>query len=83
MTDLGRFGMLGKEGVYALLCDSTNVERQGYTPSESVVSESLDRHFKGCKNRIIVTTFASNMHRIQAVFNIAHRHGLKVATELD
>ena len=79
MTDLGRFGMLGKEGVYALLCDSTNVERQGYTPSESVVSESLDRHFKGCKNRIIVTTFASNMHRIQAVFNIAHRHGRKVA----
>ena len=79
ITDLGRFGMLGKEGVYALLCDSTNVERQGYTPSESVVSESLDRHFKGCKNRIIVTTFASNMHRIQAVFNIAHRHGRKVA----
>ena len=96
MIDLARFGALGKEGVLALLCDSTNVERQGYTPSESVVSESLDRHFKGCKNRIIVTTFASNMHRIQAVFNIAHRHGrkvavtgrsmeniLKVATELD
>ena len=43
------------------------------------MSESLDRHFKGCKNRIIVTTFASNMHRIQAVFNIAHCHGRKVA----
>ena len=79
MTDLGRFGMLGKEGVYALLMDSTNVERQGYTPSESIVAEGLDRHFKGCKNRIIVTTFASNMHRIQAVLAIANRHGRKVA----
>ena len=79
MTDLGRFGVLGKEGVYALLMDSTNVERQGYTPSESIVAEGLDRHFKGCKNRIIVTTFASNMHRIQAVLAIAHRHGRKVA----
>lgn len=79
MTDLGRFGVLGKEGVYALLMDSTNVERLGYTPSESIVAEGLDRHFKGCKNRIIVTTFASNMHRIQAVLAIAHRHGRKVA----
>ena len=79
MIDLGRFGTLGKEGVYALLCDSTNVERQGYTPSESMVADSLDRHFKGCKNRIIVTTFASNMHRIQAVLSIAHRYGRKVA----
>lgn len=79
MTDLGRLGALGKEGVYALLMDSTNVERQGYTPSESIVAEGLDRHFKGCKNRIIVTTFASNMHRIQAVLAIAHRHGRKVA----
>ena len=79
MTDLGRFGTLGKEGVYALLMDSTNVERQGYTPSETTVAEGLDRHFKGCKNRIIVTTFASNMHRIQAVLSIAHRNGRKVA----
>ena len=79
MTDLGRFGTLGKEGVYALLMDSTNVERQGYTPSESIVAEGLDRHFKGCRNRIIVTTFASNMHRIQAVLAIAHRYGRKVA----
>ncbi len=79
MTDLGRFGMLGKEGVYALLADSTNVERQGYTPSESIVTESLDRHFKGCKSRIIVTTFASNMYRIQSVLQTAHRYGRKVA----
>ncbi len=79
MTDLGRFGMLGKEGVYALLADSTNVERQGYTPSESLVAEGLDRHFKGCRNRIIVTTFASNMYRIQSVLQTAHRYGRKVA----
>ncbi|MBR4308906.1 MAG: ribonuclease J [Oscillospiraceae bacterium] len=79
MTDLGRFGALGKEGVYALLADSTNVERPGYTPSESVVAESLDRQFKGCKNRIIVTTFASNMYRIQSVLATAHRYGRKVA----
>jgi len=79
MTDLGRFGTLGKEGVYALLADSTNVERQGYTPSESIVAEGLDRHFKDCKNRIIVTTFASNMYRIQSVLSTAHRYGRKVA----
>lgn len=96
MMDLGRLGVLGKEGVLALLCDSTNVERTGYTPSEQVVAEGLDRHFKNCNERIIVTTFASNMHRVQAVLQTAHRYGrkvavtgrsmenmLKVATELD
>lgn len=79
MMDLGRLGQLGNEGVLALLCDSTNVERPGYTPSESIVTESLDRQFKGCDQRIIVTTFASNMHRIQSVLQIAHRYGRKVA----
>ncbi len=79
MTDLGRFGLLGKEGVYALMADSTNVERPGYTPSESVVAESLDRQFKNCKSRIIVTTFASNMYRIQSVLATAARYGRKVA----
>ncbi len=79
ITDLGRFAALGNEGVYALLADSTNVERQGYTPSESVVAEGLDRNFKDCKNRIIVTTFASNMYRIQSVLATAHRYGRKVA----
>ena len=59
MMDLGRLGVLGKEGVLALLCDSTNVERTGYTPSEQVVAEGLDRQFKNCSERIIVTTFAS------------------------
>ncbi len=79
MIDLARLGELGNQGVLALLCDSTNVERAGYTPSENVVAESLDRQFKDCKERIVVTTFASNMHRIQAVLNTAHRHGRKVA----
>ena len=79
MTDLARIGQLGKEGVLALLCDSTNVERPGYTPSESSVIDSLDRQFKGCDKRIIITTFASNMYRIQAILEIARRHGRKVA----
>ena len=79
MTDLARIGELGNEGVLALLADSTNVERQGYTPSENVVAESLDRQFKNCDERIIVTTFASNMHRIQSIITTAHRYGRKVA----
>ena len=79
MTDLARLGELGNKGVLALLCDSTNVERQGYTPSETVVAEGLDRQFKNCDQRIIVTTFASNMHRLQAILNTAQRHGRKVA----
>jgi len=79
MTDLTRFGQLGNEGVLALMCDSTNVERPGYTPSENVVAEGLDRQFKNCDSRIIVTTFASNMHRIQAVLATAQRYGRKVA----
>ena len=79
MTNLARLGELGNEGVLALLCDSTNVERAGYTPSENIVAESLDRQFKNCDQRIIVTTFASNMHRIQAVIATAKRYGRKVA----
>ncbi|MBR2309668.1 MAG: ribonuclease J [Oscillospiraceae bacterium] len=79
MIDLARFGELGNQGILALLCDSTNVERAGYTPSESIVAESLDRQFKNCDQRIVVTTFASNMHRIQAVLATAHRYGRKVA----
>ena len=79
MIDLARLGELGNEGVLALLADSTNVERAGYTPSENIVAEGLERQFKNCDQRIIVTTFASNMHRLQSVLNIAHRHGRKVA----
>ncbi len=79
MMDLARLGQLGNDGVLALLADSTNVERAGYTPSENTVTENLDRQFKNCDSRIIITTFASNMHRIQAVLATAHRHGRKVA----
>ena len=79
MINLARFGELGNQGVLALLCDSTNAERQGYTPSENTVAEGLDRQFKNCDQRIVVTTFASNMHRIQAVLSTAHRYGRKVA----
>ena len=79
MIDLARFGQLGNDGVLALMADSTNVERQGYTPSEHLVAESLDRQFKNCDQRNIVTTFASNMHRIAAVLATAERYGRKVA----
>ncbi|MBQ7254738.1 MAG: ribonuclease J [Oscillospiraceae bacterium] len=79
MTDLGRFGQLGKDGVLAFLCDSTNVENPGYSASESLVAEGFDRQFKGCSQRIIVTTFASNAYRLQSLLNVAHRYGRKVA----
>ncbi len=79
MMDLARLGELGNQGVLALLADSTNVERSGHSPSENTVAEGLDRQFKNCDQRIIVTTFASNMYRIQAVLNTAQRYGRKVA----
>ena len=79
MMDLARLGELGNHGVLALLCDSTNVEREGHSPSENIVAEGLDRQFKNCDQRIIITTFASNMHRIQSVLATAHRYGRKVA----
>jgi len=79
MMDLARLGELGNQGVLALMADSTNVERGGYTPSENIVAEGLDRQFRNCDQRIIVTTFASNMHRIQSILSTAQRHGRKVA----
>ncbi|MGO5114028.1 ribonuclease J [Candidatus Avoscillospira sp. LCP25S3_F1] len=79
MIDLGRFGQLGREGVLALLCDSTNVERGGYTANEKVVTESFDRLFKNCDQRIIVSTFASNAYRLQSLITVAHKYGRKIA----
>ena len=79
MIDLARFGELGREGVLALLCDSTNVERPGFTPSERIVANSFDRQFAGCNQRIIVTTFASNAFRLQSIITAAHKYGRKVA----
>ena len=79
VIDLARFGELGKEGVLALLADSTNVERPGYTMSERAVGQTFMRQFSGCSKRIIVTTFASNVHRIQQVIDAAAACGRKVA----
>ena len=79
VIDLARFGELGKHGVIALLADSTNVERPGYTMSERTVGKTFDRLFAGCRQRIIVTTFASNVHRIQQIIDAAAGCGRKVA----
>ena len=80
VIDFGRFAELGKEGVLALLADSTNAERAGYTASERLVGESLANLFKKAKDdRIIVATFSSNIHRIQQIIDEAYRCNRKVA----
>ena len=79
IMDLTRLGQLGKEGVLAMLADSTNVERPGHTRSERAVGASFDVLFKNCDERIIVTTFASNVDRIQQIIRVAERYGRKVA----
>ena len=79
MMDIARLGQLGKQGVLALLADSTNVERPGHTDSERKVAEKFDELFKGCDKRIIVTTFASNIQRIQQIINVAAKYKRKVA----
>ena len=79
VIDLARLGELGKEGVLCLCADSTNVERPGYTMSERMVGKTFQRQFTGCKQRIIVTTFASNVHRIQQIMDAAAECGRKVA----
>lgn len=79
MIDLARLGELGKRGVLALLSDSTNVEKPGYSTSESRVGEKIDELFDGCTERIIVTTFASNIYRVQQVIDCAAKYGRRVA----
>jgi len=79
MMDLTRLGQLGKQGVLALLSDSTNVERPGYAMSEKRVGEALHGLFKNCNERIVVTTFASNIHRLQQIINAASKTGRRVA----
>ena len=79
MIDLTRFGELGKEGVLLLLADSTNIEKPGYSVSESRVGVRFDELFKDCNKRIIVTTFASNVHRLQQIINSAAKNKRKVA----
>ena len=77
--DLGRLAELGNKGVLALLSDSTNAERKGYTMSESTVGEVFDKLFMNCKKRIVIATFASNMHRVQQIVNSAVANNRKIA----
>ena len=78
MTDLTRFGELGRKGVLALLSDSTNIERPGFSNSEQRVGIRFDSLFESATGRIIVTTFASNVHRVQQLMNIAARYDRKI-----
>ncbi|MEZ0537658.1 ribonuclease J [Caldicellulosiruptoraceae bacterium PP1] len=77
--DLIRFAELGKHGVLALLCDSTNVEREGFTLSEKTVGATFDKIFSSATGRVIVATFSSHIHRVQQVINSAEKLGRKVA----
>lgn len=77
--DIARFGELGQDGVLCLLSDSTNVEKPGHSDPEMKVGESFNKLFMGCDKRIIITTFASNVHRLQQIINVASRYGRKVA----
>ena len=79
MIDLTRLGELGKKGVLALMSDSTNAERPGMTMSERTVGTTFDNVFEKTKKRIIIATFASNVHRMQQIINAAHKNGRKVA----
>ena len=80
MMDFSRLSEIGKKGVLLLMCESTNVERPGYTMSEMVVTETLERLFQtNAKRRIIIATFSSNVNRIQQIFNIAAKNKRKVA----
>ena len=80
IMDLTRIGELGKEGVTLLLCESTNAERPGFTPSERTVGSSLERIFTQYEDkRIIIATFSSNVHRVQQIINTSAKHRRKVA----
>ncbi len=77
--DFGRLAELGNQGVLALMSDSTNSERKGYTMSESTVGDVFEKLFLNCKKRIVVATFASNVHRVQQIVNSAVKYGRKIA----
>lgn len=78
-VDLGRFAELGAEGVLALMSDSTNAEKKGYSRSESTIGEVFDDLFVNCKKRIVIATFSSNVHRVQQIINASVKYGRKVA----
>jgi ribonuclease J len=80
MMDIARIGEIGKAGVTMLLCESTNAERGGFTPSERAVGSSLERIFNQYEgHRLIIATFSSNIHRVQQIINASAAHGRKVA----
>ena len=80
--DLQRFAEIGKKGVLALMCDSTNAERPGFTPSERTLGKTFDALFEEHKNtRILIATFASNVDRVQQIINSAYKFGRKVVVE--
>jgi len=80
MMDITRIGEIGRAGVQLLLCESTNAERPGYTPSERTVGSSLERIFTQYDDkRLIIATFSSNIHRVQQIINASAKHGRKVA----
>ena len=79
LMDFGRLAELGNQGVLALMSDSTNAERKGFTMSESSVGEVFEKLFSNCTKRIVVATFASNVHRVQQIVNCAVKYGRKIA----
>src|SRR6266545_2431379 len=79
LFDLHAFAEYGKEGVLALLQDSTNVERRGYTPSEQAVRPRIEEVFNRAGGKIVVAAFSSSIHRIQLILDLAHEHGRKIA----
>ena len=79
MIDLPRIAELGRRGIKLLLCDSTNAERPGYTPSESSLAESFDRIFNNESRRVVIATFSSNVHRVQQIINASEKYGRYVA----
>ena len=79
LMDFNRIAELGNKGILALMADSTNAERKGFTMSESSVGEVFDKLFLNCTKRIVVATFASNVHRIQQIVNSAVKYGRKIA----
>ena len=77
-TDLAKFGRLGERGVLALMSDSTNAEREGFTISERSVGASFEKYFTEARGRLIIATFASNIHRLQQVVDLAKRFNRKI-----
>ena len=79
IMDFGRIAELGNQGILALMSDSTNSERKGYAMSESTVGDVFEKLFQNCNKRIVIATFASNVHRVQQILNSAVKHNRKVA----